>query len=191
MIKSLTPQQIYRKQNDGVLTDESGQTVIPQRHIISVLLENQSGSLNRVLGMFSARGFNLESVAVGETEDPTISRLTLVTTGNTKVIRQMLRQLNRMIDTLKVEDLNSGAFVEREICLIRVKATPELRATIKDTIDIFEGKVVDITVDSMMFEVTGPTKKIKALMHVLEPFGILDIARSGRVALPRPLVHGD
>lgn len=190
-MKTLTPQQIYRKQNDGVLIDQDGQFVLPQRHIISVLLENQAGSLNRVLGMFSARGFNLESVAVGETNDPTISRLTIAITGNTKVIRQMLRQLNRMVDTLEVIDLNEGQYVEREICLIRVQATAEQRGTIKDTIDIFEGKVVDITVDSMMFEVTGPTKKIKALMHVLEPFGILDIARSGRVALPRPLVHGD
>ena len=190
-MKILTPQQIYRKQNDGQLSNPDADIVQAERHIISVLLENQTGALNRVLGMFAARGFNLESVAVGETSDPTISRLTLVTVGNTKVIRQMLRQLNRMVETLEVTDLNEAPYVEREICLIRVKAAPERRTVIKATVDIFEGKVVDITVDSMMFEVMGPTKKIKALLAVMEPFGIVDVARSGRVALARPLPTGE
>jgi len=188
--KTLTPQQIFRKKADGLPINPGDETLV-QRHVISVLLENQSGSLNRVLNMFAARGFNLESVAVGETEDPSVSRLTLATSGNTKVIRQILRQLNRLVETLEVTDLNDADYVEREICLIRVRALANQRSELKDTLEMFEGKVVDITPETLMFEVTGPTKKIKALIHVLAPYGILDVARSGRVALPRPLVHGD
>ena len=115
----------------------------------------------------------------------------MVTSGNSRIIRQVLRQLNRLVETLEVVDLSEGAYVEREICLIRVHASPAQRTELKDTIEMFEGKVVDITANSLMFEVTGPTKKIKALINIMEPYGIVDVARSGRVALARPLVHGD
>lgn len=190
-MKTLTAQQIYRKQSDGLALhpEERDNTT---RHIISVLLENQMGSLNRVLNMFAARGFNLESVAVGETEDPTISRLTLVTSGNTKVIRQIVRQLNRLIDTLEVVDLTDvGDYVEREICLLKVSADENSRQKIKENADIFGAKVVDITHESLTLEASGPTTKIKAFLALMTPFGIREVARSGRVALSRPLIHGD
>lgn len=183
-MSELTKQQIYRKRESGqpIHPDEA---VAPRRHVISVLLENHMGALNRVTSMFSARGFNLESVAVGETEDPTISRLTLVTTGNTGVIRQTLRQLNRLIDTLKVEDLTVHDHVERELCLLKVRYTVENRSSIMDVMNIFRGKVVDISSDTLMFEITGPTQKINAFMNLLKPYGIVDVARSGRIALTR------
>lgn len=190
-MKTLTAQQVYRKQSDGLPVHPEDRDD-SRRHIISVLLENQMGSLNRVLNMFVARGFNLESVAVGETEDNSISRLTLVTSGNTKVIRQIVRQLNRLIDTLEVVDLtDSGDFVERELCLLKVAADAENRNQIKETADIFGAKVVDITHESLIFEAVGPTTKIKAFIGLMRPYGIIEVARSGRVALSRPLVHGD
>lgn len=191
MTKTLTPQQIYRKRADGLPLGPNDEEIV-QRHVISVLLENQSGSLNRVLNMFAARGFNVESVTVGETQDPSMSRLTLVTSGNTRIIRQVVRQLNRLVETLEVNDLSEGAFVEREICLMKVGTTAESRTQVKETADIFGAKVIDITPSTLTFEVTGPTTKIKAFMNVMQQdFQILEVARSGRVALSRPLVAGD
>ena len=156
-----------------------------------MLLENGIGALNRVANMFSARGFNLESVAVGETDDPTVSRMTLVTTGNDRIIGQVLRQLNNLVDTLVVQDLTEEAYVERELCLLKVGYTSANRAELLDTLEIFRGKVINITPTTMTFELTGPTTKVNAFMGMMQPHGILEIARSGRVALSRDMPFED
>lgn len=191
---TLTPQQILRKRKAGepLVPGEPEQV---HRHTISVLLENTIGALIRVVNLVSARGFNLESVTVGETDDPTVSRMTLVTTGNDRIIGQVLRQLDRLVDTLHVEDLTGSSFVERELCLLKVRYSNETRAAIMDTAEVFRGKVVDITPDTMTFELTGPTSKIEAFIKLMKPHGILEVARSGRVAMRRSsgswLTHED
>lgn len=190
-VKTLTPQQILRKQKSGEPTNP-GEPEQIHRHVISVLVENSIGALNRVANMFSQRGFNLESVAIGETDDAGVSRMTLVTTGNDRIIGQVLRQLNNLIDTLRVEDLTAEEYVERELCLIKVRYTSENRSEIMDlATNVFLGKVVDITHDTMTFELTGPTKKINAFVGLMRHHGIVEVARSGRVAMRRSLIFGD
>lgn len=186
---TLTPQQIIRKKAAGepISPDEPKQI---HRHIIAVRVENSIGALNRVVNMFSARGFNLESVTVGETDDPTVSRMTLVTTGDDRIIAQVNRQLERLVDVLEVEDLTAQEHVERELCLVKVSYTPENRPEMMGTLDIFRGKVVDVTHETMTFELTGPTKKINAFIGMLRPYGLLEIARSGRVVMRRALQFG-
>ncbi len=188
--KTLTPQQIFRKKaaGEGI---QPGESESVHRHVIVVLLENSIGALNRVANMFSARGFNLESVAVGMTDDPTVSRMTLVTTGNDRIIGQVLQQLNNLVDTLQVDDVTNVDHVEREMCLLKVGYTRESRAELMDTIEIFRGNVVNITPETMTFELTGPTTKINAFVGMMRPHGIKEIARSGRVAMRRALVFGD
>lgn len=188
--RNLTQQQIIRRKIAGEPIHPEDNALV-HRHVIAVHLENGVGALNRVANMFHQRGFNLESVTVGETEDPTISRLTLVTTGNDRIIAQVLRQLGNLIDVLRVEDLTNEEYVERELCLIRVKYNAGNRAEITNTADIFEGKVVDMTPDTMTLEVTGPTRKINALIGLMRPYGIVEVARSGRITMRRALVYGD
>lgn len=186
----LTEQQIRRKKESGepIFEDEEEDA---HRHIVALTVENSIGALNRIVNMFSQRGFNLESVTVGETDDSSIARMTLVTTGNDRIIAQVLRQLNNLVDTLEVEDLTQKEHVERELCLLKVRYTSANRAELMDTIDIFRGKVVDITPATMTFELTGPTKKINAFIGLMRPHGIVEIARSGRVAMHRALFYGD
>lgn len=188
--KQLTPQQVLRKKKSGepIFPDDPEQI---HRHIITVLLENSIGALNRVANLFSQRGFNLESVAVGETDDPTVARMTIVTTGNDRIIAQVIRQLNNLVDTLKVDDLTNEEHVERELCLLKVRYTSENRAEIMQNNDIFRGKVVDITPATLSFELTGPTKKINAFIGLMKPHGIVEVVRSGRIAMRRALVYGD
>lgn len=191
METTLTPQQIFRKRAAGepIGPDDAEQA---HRHVVSVLVENTIGALNRVANLFSARGFNLESVAVGETDDPGVSRLTLVTTGNDRIIGQVVHQLDNLVDTLAVDDLTDTEYVERELCLLKVRYTPERRAEIMETATtIFRGQVIDITPETMTFELTGPTKKINAFLGLMRPYGIEEVARSGRVAMRRALVYGD
>lgn len=187
--KPYTPQQLLRKKKFGEpLTADDREQV--HRHLITVLLENSIGALNRVANMFSQRGFNLESVSVGETDDPGVARITLVTTGNDRLIGQVIRQLNNLIDTLIVEDLTEEEYVERELCLLKVRYRPDTRGEIMSNSDIFRGKVIDITADTLTFELTGPTKKINAFVAMMQPYGIVEVARSGRVAMRRALVYG-
>lgn len=188
--ESLTAQQIFRKKAAGE-SIKPGEPESVHRHVIIVLLENSIGALNRVANMFSARGFNLESVSVGPTDDPSVSRLTLVTTGNDRIIGQVLQQLNNLVDTLMVDDVTTDEYVERELCLIKVNYAKETRAELMDTIEIFRGAVVNITPDTMTFELTGPTTKINAFVGMMKPHGIKEVARSGRVAMRRALVFGD
>lgn len=180
----LTPQQIIRRKAAGQpIGPEDVQT--SKRHVITIRLENTIGALNRVINMFSARGFNLESVVVGETSDKSISRMTIVTTGDNRIIKQVNRQLDRLIDVLEVDDVTETDHVERELCLLRAHYTPETRSEILDTLQIFRGKVVDITRDTMTYELTGPSAKIDAFVELIRPHGIIEVARSGRIALRR------
>lgn len=155
------------------------------KHIISVLLENKFGAFNRVATMFSGKGFNIQSISIGETEVPEISRMTLVTSGDDKVIEQIVKQLNRLIDTIKVVDLTSSPTVARELALVTVFYQKGTRAEIINISEIFRGTVVDINNKTITLEITGPPDKIDAAINVLLPYGIKEMARSGTVALKR------
>jgi acetolactate synthase-1/3 small subunit len=152
---------------------------------IAVLVENKFGVLSRVAGLFSARGYNIESLSVGETLDPSVSRMTLVVTGDAFVIEQVMKQLHKLIDVIKVIDLSQETHVEREMLLIRVNAEPAARAEILRIVDIFRARVVDVTAASYTLEATGEESKIEAMLELFRPFGIQEVVRTGRVAIAR------
>ena len=156
-----------------------------QRHTISLLVDNQPGVLSRIAGMFSGRGFNIESLCVAETVDPLVSRITLVTSGDELIIEQMNKQLNKLVNVIKVQDLTGTNFVERETALIKVKAKPAQKAEILRLVDIFKCKVVDVNTTSYIIEVTGTGEKLEALLKLLKPMGVKEIARTGTSALAR------
>ncbi len=187
----LTRQQIRRKRKFGepLLPEEEAETDQEHRHIIAVTLENTIGALNRVTNLFSARGFNLESVAVGETNEPSVARLTLVTVGNDRIVAQITRQLDNLVNTYDVTDLTDAEHVERELCLLKVQCTDEMRSEVLDIKDIFRGRVVNVTPETMVLEVTGPTKKVTAFIGMMEEHGIEEVARSGQVAMHRALEY--
>jgi len=155
------------------------------RHTISVLVENHFGAFNRVATMFSGRGFNIHSISIGETEEPEISRMTLVTSGDDQIIEQVVKQLNRLIDTIKVVDLTGQPRVERELALITVFYQKGTRPELTNICDIFRGKIVVINNRQLTLEITGPPEKIDAVINVVTQYGIKEIARSGTVALKR------
>ncbi len=155
------------------------------KHTISLLVENKFGAFDRVATMFSGKGFNLHSITIGKTEIRDLSRMTIVTSGNDKIIDQVVKQLNRLVDTVKVVDLTPHDCVERELALITVAFSKGALEEIKNINDIFRGKVVDINTNTLTLEVTGPPAKINAIVNVLRPFGIREMARSGTVALRR------
>lgn len=155
------------------------------RHIISVLVENEFGVLSRVAGLFSGRGFNIESLSVAPALDPTISRMTIVTSGDDQVLEQVTKQLNKLIDTIKIIDFTEQEFVERELGMIKVTAEENTRAEVLRIVDIFRGKVVDVTPNSYTVEVTGAPAKIDAVVELLRPLGIKELVRSGPVVLGR------
>lgn len=155
------------------------------KHTLSVLLRNKPGALSHVTGLFSGRCFNIESLCVAETMDAEVSCLTLVTRGEEGIIEQAIKQLHKLIDVIKVIDLNETEFVEREMVLIRIKAEASSRAEVLRIIDIFRGKVVDVSASSYTVEVTGSESKIKAVIDILKPIGIKEIIRTGTVAMAR------
>lgn len=155
------------------------------KHIISVLVENKFGVLSRVSGLFSGRGFNIEMLSVGPTLDPTVSQMTIVTTGDERILEQIIKQLNKLIDVIKVTDLAEKEFVEREMCLIKIHAPPEHRAEALRIADIFRARVVDSTVKTYTFQLTGDEKKLAAFIELLQPIGIKEIVRTGKVAMTR------
>jgi acetolactate synthase-1/3 small subunit len=157
----------------------------PRKHTISVLVENKFGVLSRVAGLFSARGYNIESLSVGETLDPSVSRMTIVVSGDEFVIEQVMKQLHKLIDVIKVNDLTDDSHVERELVLIRVNAEPQHRAEVMRTADIFRARVVDVTPVSFVLEATGDEGKIEALLELLRPIGIQEVVRTGRIAITR------
>ncbi len=152
---------------------------------ISVLVENHFGVLTHVSGLFSARGFNIDSLAVGETEDPTISRMTIVVDGDEKTLEQVKKQLNRLIDVIKVIDLTEESFIDRELVLVRVSIDAKNRSEILQIADTFQAKMVDVKKDSAVIELTGDQSKIKSFMEILKPFGIMSVVRTGRIAMGR------
>ncbi len=155
------------------------------RHIISVLVENEFGVLARVAGLFSGRGFNIESLSVAETLDPTVSRITLVTRGDDQVLEQMEKQLNKLICVIKVGDFTETEHVERELVLIKVKADERVRGELANIVDIFRAKIIDVSRAAYIVEITGSEDKVSALIELLKPLGILEIVRTGKVAMYR------
>ena len=155
------------------------------RHTISVLVENEFGVLSRIVGLFSGRGFNIESLSVAPTLDPTISRMTVVTSGDDRILEQVTKQLNKLIDTIKIIDFTGEDFVEREMALIKVTAEETTRAEVLRICDIFRGKVVDVTPKCYTVEVTGSPVKVNAIIDLLRPMGIKELVRSGPVVLGR------
>ncbi len=155
------------------------------KHTISILVENEFGVLSRVSGLFSGRGFNIESLCVAETMEPGVSRMTIVTRGNEKIIEQILKQLNKLVCVIKVVDMAEGAFVERELVLIKVGTEAGTKPEILRLVDIFRGKIIDVSGTSYTIEVTGDEGKIDAIIEMLSPLGIQEIARTGKVAILR------
>ena len=155
------------------------------RHIISILIENEAGALSRVAGLFSARGYNIESLTVAPTEDPTLSRMTLVTRGTDDVIEQITKQLNKLIDVVKLIDLAEATHVERELMLVKVKTCKESREEINRLSEIFRGKIIDVTNNSYVIEMTGPSDKLDAFVAALDENSIIETVRSGPTGLSR------
>lgn len=149
------------------------------KHIISILLENEPGALSRVVGLFSARGYNIETLTVAPTEDPTLSRMTIVTEGSDDVIEQITKHLNRLIDVVKVVDLSEGAHIERELMMIKVRAVGKERDEIKRMADIFRGRIIDVTDKAYTIELTGNQDKIAAFINALDRSAILETVRTG------------
>ena len=156
-----------------------------EKHILSILVDNEPGVLSRIAGLFSGRGFNIESLCVAVTTDPQISRITLVTAGEPPIIEQIEKQLNKLINVIKVHDLTGKKFVQRELALIKIVAKPENRAEILRIVDIFRCKVVDIGPEHYTVEVTGDEGKMEAILKIFKPIGIKEIARTGIIALFR------
>lgn len=155
------------------------------RHTISIFVDNESGVLSRIAGLFSARGFNIESLNVAPTEDPETSRITLVTTGDDFIIQQIIKRFNNMVNVIRVTDLSDANRVEREMALIKIKTTEKNRAEILRIVDIFRAKVVDTSLKSYTIEITGDIEKVGGFIELLKPFGIKEIARTGTVAMTR------
>ena len=163
--------------------EESNIETPEMRHIISILLENEAGALSRVAGLFSARAYNIESLTVAPTDDPSLSRMTLVTRGTDEVVEQVCKQLNKLIDVVKIVNLTDDVHVERELILVKVKAESEQRDEVKRVVDIFNGHVIDMTDTSYTIEVTGDSEKIDAVLTALKEMTILEVVRSGQLGM--------
>lgn len=155
------------------------------KHTIAVLVENRFGVLARIAGLFSSRGFNIDSLAVGETEDPTVSRMTIVVDGDEKILEQVTKQLNKLIDTIKVLDLTGEDFIDRELILVKVHAPSSVRSEILQIVDIFQAKIIDVKSTTVTVEVTGNGHKIKGILDLLKGYGIKEMVRTGPVAISR------
>ena len=155
------------------------------KHIISLLMENEAGALSRVAGLFSARGYNIESLTVAVTEDATLSRMTIVTSGSDEVIEQIIKQLNKLIDVVKVLDLNDGKYIERELMLVKVKATANFKDEMKRMCDIFRGRIIDVADNSYTIELTGSGTKLDAFLGALDKMSILETVRTGASGIGR------
>ncbi len=149
------------------------------RHIISILLENEAGALSRVAGLFSARGYNIESLTVAPTEDETLSRMTLVTSGSESIIEQITKQLNKLVDVVKLVDLTEGPHIEREMIMLKVQAVGDARDELKRLVDIFRGRIIDVTESSYTIELTGAGRKIDAFLQAMPRKDIIEVVRSG------------
>ena len=155
------------------------------RHIISILMENEPGALSRVVGLFSQRNFNIETLNVAPTEDPSLSRLTVTTIGDDRVIEQITKHLNKLIDVVKLVDLTEGNHIERELMLVKVKALGAARDEVKRTVDIFRAQIVDVTPSLYTVQITGDASKLDAFLQAMWPVGILEVARTGVSGIAR------
>jgi acetolactate synthase-1/3 small subunit len=156
-----------------------------KKHILSVLVENRAGTLSRVSGLFSRRGFNIDSLTVGETENPAVSRMTIVVTGDDAVLEQIIKQLGKLVDVIAIRDLDTSSYIKREIMLVKISADEKTRPAIVEVAAIFRSRVIDISPATITIEATGSMEKIDGLIQLLRPYGILEMARTGSVALER------
>ena len=155
------------------------------RHLISILMENEAGALSRVANLFSARGYNIESLTVAPTDDPTLSRLTLVTNGNEQIIEQIVKQLNKLVDVVKLVDLSETDAIERELMLVKTKAVGEQRAEMKRLAEIFDGHILDVTEATYTIELTGRSEKLDNFLSAVEKDAVLEVVRSGTTGIAR------
>src|SRR5687767_5031651 len=155
------------------------------RHTISVLVENKFGVLTRIAGLFSGRGYNIDTLNVAPTQDPTTSRMTIITRGDDATLEQIVKQLNKMPDVMKVQDFRDGEYVDRELVLIKVNVDTESRSEVMQITDIFRAKIVDVQPKTLSIEITGNESKIEKFVDLMKTFGIADVTRTGKVALPR------
>jgi len=161
------------------------------RHVISAVVQNVPEVLAHISWMLASRGYNNDSLAVGETEDPQLSRMTFVVVGDDRVLEQVRRQLEKIVTVVKVDDISSQDYVERDLMLIRVRAHGTKRREIRDVCDIFRGRIVDIAKDQVIVEISGQEKKVEAFIEMMRPFGILELARTGRIAMVRGICRPD
>jgi acetolactate synthase I/III small subunit len=155
------------------------------RHVLSALVQNVPGVLAQVAGMLSSRGYNIDSLAVGETENPDLSRMTFVIVGDDSVLDQVRRQLEKIVTVVRVDDISAKDFVERDLMLLKVKAPSGSRTEIRELVDIFRGRVVDVAPVEMMIEISGQERKVEAFIDMMRPFGIIELVRTGRIAMVR------
>ncbi len=155
------------------------------RHVLSALVHNQPGVLAHISGMLASRGFNIDSLAVGETEDANLSRMTFVVHGDDAELEQVRKQLDKIVTVVAVQDISSEDFVERDLMLIKVKAEPRQRVEISLLVEMFRGRLVDISPDTILVEISGKERKIEAFIELMRPYGIIELARTGRIALVR------
>lgn len=155
------------------------------RHTLAVLVENKPGILTRVAGLFARRGYNIESLAVGETENPAVSRMTIVVDGDDRIIEQVTKQLHKLIDVIKIQDITQEESVDRELILIKVNSDTSTRSEIMQIVEIFRARIVDLSRNSMIIEATGDQSKIEAIQTALRPYGLRELARTGRISMIR------
>ncbi len=155
------------------------------RHTISVLVENKFGVLTRVAGLFSGRGYNIDSLNVAPTHDSTASRMSIVTHGDEATVEQIIKQLNKLPDVLKVQDFREGEYVDRELVLVKVSVDAKSRAEVMQITDIFRAKIVDVQPQSLTIEITGNESKVEKFIELMKPFGVVDLTRTGKAAMPR------
>ena len=155
------------------------------RHVLSALVQNVPGVLAHVAGMFASRGYNIDSLAVGETEDPQLSRMTFVVVGDKRVVEQVRKQLEKIVTVVRVDDVSAAEFVERDLMMLKVSARNGGRSDILELCDVFRGRIVDVSADEVIVEISGTEKKVEAFIELMRPFGILELVRTGRIAMVR------
>ena len=156
-----------------------------EKHIVSALVQNVPGVLSHISGMLASRGYNINSLAVGETENPDLSRMTFVVVGDEAVLDQVSAQLRKVVTVVGVDNISQTDYLERDLMLVKVQAAPEKRSEIIELVNIFRGKIVDLSIDSLIIEISGQEKKIESFIDVLRPFGIIELVRTGRIAMTR------
>jgi len=155
------------------------------RHVLSALVQNRPGVLSHISGMLASRGYNIDSLAVGETEDPGLSRMTFVVVGDDSVLEQVRKQLEKIVTVVRVDDISSKDYVERDLMLIRVSAKRGQRSEVRELTEVFRGRIVDVSADMVMIEISGQERKVQAFIDLMRPFGIIELVRTGRIAMVR------